>query len=545
MMFSLPFQIMASTTMGELCLRPPPPGQEEFFSRIYQIIEDNYPDDWKSWEVQDLPYSDLFGERISSRIEAKLRFAIPTAEMATAYCPNDASLSEKKYRLIKRQLLEWPFGRALLYSPHSIMEKIHTKSYEDFINTVKLLKPRLTSRDEASTSESTPRKRRSTSPISSRNNKTPRHEPLEPNRAPVTDAFMIKMMDLLTKQTQAIESVANQVSTLAPKSDQGSSELDESFESVPDSTEPEEEFRGPALSALPQENTSSLSIPTNGDAEEAALIAQITEAQRKLATIKTTGNIPKCDFSPCTTEAEPKLTKADPNLVDQGRKCQRLNEDGWKNIRYADVQKTFHATPVFSALKVNNHLATITPNWNSTAQLEKTDMTLGAITYGLLLQRKAFQEACQKMDPNTRREIQNHMLGADSCFKKISDGLLQYSCGRRAEIIQARRETYKPANKVLGNILHDIPPSDTHLFSEEKLSEVIKDQGGAHKIFPKKTSPNKTGKKNPTLKGSKNYKEHSHKNKKQRNFRDFRAKQDSGTSGTNKARTTQTTKKKP
>nr|XP_034827376.1 uncharacterized protein LOC117984822 [Maniola hyperantus]XP_034828491.1 uncharacterized protein LOC117985806 [Maniola hyperantus]XP_034830602.1 uncharacterized protein LOC117987681 [Maniola hyperantus]XP_034839956.1 uncharacterized protein LOC117996063 [Maniola hyperantus] len=194
--------------MGELCLRPPPPGQEEFFSRIYQIIEDNYPDDWKSWEVQDLPYSDLFGERISSRIEAKLRFAIPTAEMATAYCPNDASLSEKKYRLIKRQLLEWPFGRALLYSPHSIMEKIHTKSYEDFINTVKLLKPRLTSRDEASTSESTPRKRRSTSPISSRNNKTPRHEPLEPNRAPVTDAFMIKMMDLLTKQWTLVNKVS-------------------------------------------------------------------------------------------------------------------------------------------------------------------------------------------------------------------------------------------------------------------------------------------------------------------------------------------------
>ncbi|XP_069360185.1 uncharacterized protein [Maniola hyperantus] len=407
--------------------------------------------------------------------------------MATAYCPNDASLSEKKYRQIKRQLLEWPFGRALLYSPHSIMEKIHTKSYEDFIKTVKLLKPRLTSRDEASTSGSTPRKRRSTSP------KTPRHESLEPNRAPVTDSFMIKMMDLLTKQTQAIESVANRVSILASKSDQGSSKLNESFESVPDSTEPEDEFRGPALSVLPQENTSSLSMPTNVDSEEAALIAQIAEAQRKLATIKTTGNIPKCDFSPCTKEAEAKLTKADPNLVDQGRKCQRLNEDGWKNIRYADVQKMFHATPVFSALKVNNHLATITPNWNSTAQLEKTDMALGAITYGLLLQRKAFQEACQKMDPNTRMEIQNHMLGADSSFKKISDGLLQYSCGRRAETIQARRETYKPANKVLSNILHDIPPSDTHLFSEEKLSEVIKDQGGYIRSSRRKPIPIRPG----------------------------------------------------
>ncbi|XP_045760888.1 uncharacterized protein LOC123864467 isoform X3 [Maniola jurtina] len=200
MTFSLPFQIMASTTMGELCLRPVSPEQEGFFSRIIQIIEDTYPDDWRSWEIQDLSYSDLFGEKISSRIEAKLRFAIPTAEMAMAYCPNDASLSEKKYRLIKRKLLEWPLGRALLYSPHSIMEKIHDKSYEDFIKTVKLLKPRLTARDEASTSECTLRKRGSTSPISLRGNKTPRYESSEPNRVPVTDSFMAKMMDLLTKQ---------------------------------------------------------------------------------------------------------------------------------------------------------------------------------------------------------------------------------------------------------------------------------------------------------------------------------------------------------
>lgn len=90
-------------------------------------------------------------------------------------------------------------------------------------------------------------------------------------------------------------------------------------------------------------------------------------------------------------------------------------------------------------------------------------MTLGAITYGLLLQRKAFQDACQKMDSKSRGELQKHMLATDGAFKKISDGLLQYTCGRRAEIIQARRETYKPA-KVLSDILHEIPPSDTHLF---------------------------------------------------------------------------------
>lgn len=64
-------------------------------------------------------------------------------------------------------------------------------------------------------------------------------------------------------------------------------------------------------------------------------------------------------------------------------------------MRYADVQKYFHATPVFSALKVNSVLATNTPTWSSLGPLEEVDSTLGAGTYDLLLQRAAF-EACKK-----------------------------------------------------------------------------------------------------------------------------------------------------
>lgn len=126
-------------------------------------------------------------------------------------------------------------------------------------------------------------------------------------------------------------------------------QLDESFELVPDSTELEDEFGAPSLNILPQVDTTSLSGSPGTEPEEAALTAQIAEAQRKLAALRAPGSIPDCDFLPHTTQAEPKLAKADPNLVDQGRKCQRLNEDGWKNIRYADVQKMFQATPVFSA----------------------------------------------------------------------------------------------------------------------------------------------------------------------------------------------------
>lgn len=134
------------------------------------------------------------------------------------------------------------------------------------------------------------------------------------------------------------------------------------------------------------------------------MTAQIADAQRRLAEITNTKNCDsfECDFSPKTTEAEPKLAKADPLIADQGRKCQRLGDEGWKNVRYADVQKILHATPVFGHLKVNSILATNTPSWTSLGQLEKTDLTLGAITHGLLLQRKAFQDTCKGLNPSTK-----------------------------------------------------------------------------------------------------------------------------------------------
>lgn len=151
-------------------------------------------------------------------------------------------------------------------------------------------------------------------------------------------------------------------------------------------------------------------------------------------------------------------------------------------------------------------------------------MTLGALTYGLLLQRKAFEEACTKLEAKAKQEIQKHFLDSNSEFRKISDNLLQYTCGRRAEVIQTRRDTYKCPNKVLNDVLHEIPPSDTHLFCEEKLNEAIKEQGGAYKFFPKKAIQLKQTKKpfkgNSSTKNRYPQQNNFKQNKKQhRNFR--------------------------
>ncbi|XP_049866092.1 uncharacterized protein LOC126379470 [Pectinophora gossypiella] len=527
---------MDLTTMGALC-ELIPQDRKDFFQRTVDILDDTYPDGWRSWGVKNVSYSDLFGKSISPAVEAKLRFAVPTARLALAYSPDDCSLSEKKYRIIKRMMLQWPLGRALLYAPHKIMEEIHQESYDVFMHTVKTLKPQLTS-----VRGNSPRKRSSLSPQPGCSSaaKTPRRES-DPSDPQLQQSFFEKMVDLLANQTQAIEGIAAQISTLSSRSEQ--SIADES-ESDAESTLSDTNFSAPSLNVIPK------SAVDAEDTQEALLTTQIAEAEKKLAALKAASSVENLfnyDFTPSTVEAEPKLAKADHRLVEQGRRCQRLNDEGWKNVRYAEVQKTFHATPVFGALKVNNLLATSTPSWNSTAQLEKTDLTLGAITHGLLLQRKAFQEICKTLDAKAQQDIQKHLLAPDSTFRKISDGLLQYTCGRRAEIIQLRREIYKSPNKILNEILHDIPPSDTHLFDDEKLSEVVKNQGGAHKFFPRKTTPGfKTGKKPFTSKGQSKSQNGKAYNRKQPPMKNFRPKQE--TSGNNnKPRTgqNQNSTKKP
>ncbi|CAG4960775.1 unnamed protein product [Colias eurytheme] len=141
--------------------------------------------------------------------------------------------------------------------------------YETFLDTVKALKPRLTAREEAASSNTL--KRSSTSLTSSNSIKTPHRESpapkrsVESNQGPVTHSVLEKMLDLIAKQTQAIENVASQVSNFASKSDYGASNLDETFESVPDTTT-DEEIGAPSLNVLPQENR----LPTSAKASQSS-----------------------------------------------------------------------------------------------------------------------------------------------------------------------------------------------------------------------------------------------------------------------------------
>lgn len=491
---------MPTVSMGDLARTAPDDDEDGVINNIIEAVKRNYPPGWEKWKIIDYSYNALFGEELSPLLESKLRFGLPTTELVQAFHPNKKDLSERVYRHIRRQLIKWPIGRALIYSPHCLVERIHAPSYKEFMGTIRDLRAdgKLTNRERTarllsgenenshvngSPHSSSPRsERRSTQrstpvPLASKRVREeeegdappPKRKSLDPASGDQLMAAVLqqqsdlfnKLIEIQQEQSRKIEQLQH---SLTPKSPPA---LNESFQSIPDSTH-EEQDRSPLLSDGNHEISLDVSHESAGRSPET------------LSLIKTAD----FDFRPHTTEAESKFSKANPVLAQQGSKCQRLGTDSWKNIRYGDVQKNFQATPVFCALKPNNLLAGITPNWTSVAVLEKFDLTLGAITHGLLQQRQIFEHLYAKLPQDIKHQVGQEFLNTNSEFRKNSDALLQYVCGRRAEVLQQRRDTYKIKSKILHEVLHSIPPSETHLFTEPEFSQTVKDQGGIHKFFP-------------------------------------------------------------
>lgn len=465
---------MEQTTLGMLTEWRPPAKEERFFNNIVNLLDEVYPDQWRAWVVNTTTYKDLFGETISSDTECRLRFAIPTVRLAKAHSPEN-TLSERRYKKIKRILLTWPLGRALIYTPLAIMAKIHpVQAYNQFPEAINMIKAELLSRHEASEilkAEGNNTEIAST-PSSSRASKRS-HSP----DAPATAAKESKMSDFMEKQNLILEKLCmlaqttnENVRLMINRDDQAHSScsaqgplspsMHSNYSEDEEPSAPEDSWNAPPIITDPLgcANADELEI-----AEE-----------------------PLQDFTPGTKETEAKVTKADETYVKQGIDCQRFNSESWQNIRYAEVQKMFQASPAFTALKVNSNLATVTPPWQLVSVLEKIDLCLGAITHGLLQQRRAFQDIYQDAPTSVKAYISKKFLDSDSSFRKVSDSLLQYTCGKRSEVIQQRRAIYKPQNKIINELLHSIPPSESHLFAEPQLSDLIKEQGGIFKFFPGK-----------------------------------------------------------
>nr|CAI5827641.1 unnamed protein product [Callosobruchus analis] len=182
------------------------------------------------------------------------------------------------------------------------------------------------------------------------------------------------------------------------------------------------------------------------------------------------------DFSPITKEKEPAIPLPKPHILIQGKECQRLGLSSFNKIRYSEVQKKLQAAPVFSALHVNpqlNFLTSASQDYNA-----KMDSCLGTISHGLLLQRDAFTNAIKTIvtkHPSAKEDITTHLLKGE--FREISDEIIQYTCGRRAEAIELGRKSFYPKNDAIASQLENIPPLETFLFDETQFADFFKLHG--------------------------------------------------------------------
>lgn len=151
----------------------------------------------------------------------------------------------------------------------------------------------------------------------------------------------------------------------------------------------------------------------------------------------------------------------------------RLGELAYKQIRYAEDQKKLQAFPVFHISKVNPSLIQLNPANASSDSLAKQESSFRTILHGLLLQREALTSAIKELStkrPFLTLDIKETLSGPNAAFKTISDDILQYVC----EIIELRRNAILPKDEYYATLFNAIPPSSTHLFNEQQVSELLK-----------------------------------------------------------------------
>nr|CAI5833250.1 unnamed protein product [Callosobruchus analis] len=422
------------TTLGELAdIQLEDEEDNETLQRIVVAVERNYPEGWRQWKVLDVPKEDLVGKKPDSNILNKLRYALPTVDLIKAFDEDAHNLSEKAFKDMKLSLLEWPFTKALIIYPVTLGIKIRGSAarYELFSAAVDDVKRRVVSREDA--------------------NRILRGEHTE-TRLDMTE----KAISELAAKTQNIEQLLQQL--ISGQVNTGCSSESDDYEDV------------------------SSPIHRSDEEDESVMHAFLGSDEPVSSALS---------FLPDVKEIEPTIPQADPLLVKQGVSCQRLGTSGWNKVRFADAQKRLQANPVFTALKMNESIKKTESKWCNSDILTKFDHSLAVISHGLLKQRMAFAKGIEAIlkevdSPDLKEVIAKNLSSSDSEFRTVSDDLLQFTCGRRADIISNRRDLVKSSSKYMNNLLREIPPSTTHLFDDGKLLETIKNNGGHYKFFQRK-----------------------------------------------------------
>jgi len=101
------------------------------------------------------------------------------------------------------------------------------------------------------------------------------------------------------------------------------------------------------------------------------------------------------------------------------------------------------------------------------------------LTHGLLRQLKHFSDGINEVvqsHPDAADALVKVFASADAPFRTTSDDLLQFVCGKRAEVIAARREVFESSNAASASHVRDISPSSVHLYDDDddRLSALLR-----------------------------------------------------------------------
>ncbi|CAG5058156.1 unnamed protein product [Parnassius apollo] len=386
--------------------------------RIIKLIDSHLPLGWKEWKIRVLDKEDLLGNEFDPQILNKIRFAIPTVGLARAFSPECISLKEKTYRDIKLKLLKWPLCVGLIIHPMSLAARVRGSAVQNelIIASISDMRPLLKSREEANR-ELAAQSEQSEDEISVPSTRSSSSRSKKPSR-----------LDKLEQGQRKLENMLEQfIKSFQPEDHSYSGS-----EKVSTSPEPSED----------EENAPQLSVSSPKPCEPSTSLVN-----------------EDFDWTPTTRQQEPLIPTPSQHIATQGIECQRLGDISFCQIRYAEVQKKLHASPVFGPLKVNPILTTYGPPSNQD-QLVRMDYTLGTISHGLLLQREALTNTLKDLaikHPAMKQDLKN-ILSTDTSFKSLSNDLLQYVCGRRAEIIEQRRNGFLPKEEYQAALLRAIPP---------------------------------------------------------------------------------------
>lgn len=200
---------------------------------------------------------------------------------------------------------------------------------------------------------------------------------------------------------------------------------------------------------------------------------------------------PDFEWDDCTTSESVKRTAE--SKLNYLRKIQHFDSTEWNSVRYTDAQKKYISSPAFTNLAMNDELLAFETKF---CQSRSLDQSFGALTNMLISQKEALQAALKDLltwsaesDTHlTRASLTTkvHELFSKTCpYMSVSKDILQLVCGRRASIIEHRRENALSAvrDKYNKAILRKIPPSCENVFQAKEFSDAVSKLGGGSKVF--------------------------------------------------------------